>query len=198
MKPLTGAGEVWDPGHGGDDPGAVDGINPAEGDALATEEEDITLAVALAVREIRPGIILTREDDRDVSLFERAQIANRTRAKLFVSIHCNAAGDPAAGGVETWYHANSPKGLRLATCLHDELAREFPELRRRGVKSDLTRYRSGFAVLRETICPAALVELGFLTNPRDERILAKPGAVAKAALALSRGVDRYLKGGDAA
>ncbi len=193
MKPLVGAGEVWDPGHGGE-PGAVDGLNPAEGDVIDTREADITLAVALAVRKLRPGIILTREDDRNLTLLERAAVANRAKARLLVSIHCNAAGDPAARGLEVWYHAQSPRGLRLAMALYDELAREFPELRRRGVKSDMTRYRSGFAILRETYCPAALVEWGFVTNPGDERVMAGPGAVERAAAALSRGVDNYLAG----
>jgi N-acetylmuramoyl-L-alanine amidase len=195
---TKGAGEVWDAGHGGADPGAVDGIQPAEGDTIASEEEDITLAVVRALKELRPGIALTREGDRDVGLSERAQMANRMKARLLVSVHCNATGNTAARGIETFYHAKSPKGMQLATCLYEELAREFRELPLRGIKSDLTRYRTGFAVLRETICPSALIELGFLTNPEDERVLASPQAASRVAWALDRGVERYLRGGEAA
>jgi N-acetylmuramoyl-L-alanine amidase len=125
-------------------------------------------------------------------------MANRMKARLMVSVHCNATGNTAARGIEVFYHAKSPRGLRLATCLYEELAREFREMPMRGVKSDLTRYRTGFAVLRETLCPAALVELGFLTNVEDEKVLADPKAAARVAAALDRGVERYLRGGEAA
>jgi N-acetylmuramoyl-L-alanine amidase len=194
--------EVWDPGHGGADPGAVDGVNPAEGDQLVTEEDDVALAVCLAVRDLRTvagrRVMLTRDTERTVSLDERAQLANRAGAALFVSIHLNSAANTEACGIETWYHAQSPRGMRLATCLYGALVEAMPELpavARRGVRSDTTRYRSGFAVLRETIAPAALVELGFLSNPGDERQANDPAWVARVAGALARGVDDYLVGG---
>jgi N-acetylmuramoyl-L-alanine amidase len=186
-----GTGEVWDPGHGGPDPGAVDPIQPAEGDTIDSREDDIALDVALAIRKLRPGAALTRESDKAVDLVERARISNRHDARLFVSLHFNSA-TPTARGVEVFYHGKSPKGQRLATCLYIELTKEFPELPQRGVRSDLTRYQSGFAVLRETVAPAALVEWAFLSNPDDERAIAGPEAVERAARALSRGVDKYL------
>lgn len=103
---------VIDPGHGGDDAGAR-GSN-------ATEEKTITLAVAQRLRtqiETRLGIrvILTRGNDRDVSLDERAAIANNSKADLFLSLHMNAS--PAAG-------------VAGATVLSLQLDREGEDVRR--------------------------------------------------------------------
>ena len=87
-----------DPGHGGSDPGA---IGPA-----GTREKDVTLAIA---RKVAPAlaqsgvqVILTRDDDRFVSLEERTARANASGADLFISIHCNAAENHAKHGVETY------------------------------------------------------------------------------------------------
>jgi N-acetylmuramoyl-L-alanine amidase len=89
---------VLDPGHGGYDSGAT---GPA-----GTREKDVTLDVAKRVAALlgRAGVeaVLTREDDRFVSLEERAARANQLGADLFVSIHCNAAETHARHGVETY------------------------------------------------------------------------------------------------
>jgi N-acetylmuramoyl-L-alanine amidase len=87
-----------DPGHGGSDPGA---IGPA-----GTKEKDVTLAIA---KKVAPAlahdgiqVVLTRDEDRFVSLEERTARANAFNADLFVSIHCNAAENHAKRGVETY------------------------------------------------------------------------------------------------
>jgi N-acetylmuramoyl-L-alanine amidase len=90
---------VIDAGHGGKDPGAVGAVS---------KEKDIALAVALKVGEYvkqnLPGVevIYTRNSDVFVELRERANIANRNKADLFISIHCNAATNRAAYGTETF------------------------------------------------------------------------------------------------
>lgn len=91
---------VVDPGHGGHDPGA---IGPGK-----IQEKDVVLAIAkeLARRlQERPGyqVKLTRSDDRYISLEERTAVANAFGADLFVSVHANAAPNPTASGVETFY-----------------------------------------------------------------------------------------------
>jgi N-acetylmuramoyl-L-alanine amidase len=87
-----------DPGHGGSDPGA---IGPA-----GTKEKDVTLAIAKKVAPTlaRDGVqvVLTRDDDRFVSLEERTARANAFNADLFISIHCNAAENRGKRGVETY------------------------------------------------------------------------------------------------
>jgi N-acetylmuramoyl-L-alanine amidase len=96
---------VLDPGHGGQDPGAI-----GKG---GLQEKEINLAVALAVQKLlreKAGlnVILTRESDVEVGLDDRTVIANQKRADLFVSIHSNAHRDRKRGGVETFFLNISP------------------------------------------------------------------------------------------
>jgi N-acetylmuramoyl-L-alanine amidase len=95
---------VLDPGHGGNDPGA---IGPG-----GLREKDVTLDIAHRVapilsREMGIVTMLTRDDDRYVALEERAARANAFHADLFVSIHCNAAEDPSHRGVQTFVLAGA-------------------------------------------------------------------------------------------
>lgn len=92
---------VIDPGHGGKDPGAV-------GRKIKAQEKDINLNVSLMLKSIieketNIKVILTRSDDRFVSLQERTKIANDNKADLFVSIHTNASKNTASHGVEMYY-----------------------------------------------------------------------------------------------
>ena len=90
---------VIDPGHGGSMPGAV---------AKLCKEKDINLNVALKFGKLISEnfddvtIIYTREKDETVELFKRAEIANKSKADLFISIHCNSADNKSATGVETF------------------------------------------------------------------------------------------------
>lgn len=89
---------VLDPGHGGRDPGA---IGPG-----GLREKDVALSVALRLRALLEAqgveVIMTRRDDRFISLEARSALANRSGADLFLSIHCNACRSPATSGVETF------------------------------------------------------------------------------------------------
>lgn len=100
--PARGGGwtVVIDAGHGGHDPGAR---GPG-----GSPEKDVTLAIALALRQALSAhrgihVLLTREDDTFVPLGRRARVANEARADLFVSIHANAATRPGAEGFETYF-----------------------------------------------------------------------------------------------
>jgi N-acetylmuramoyl-L-alanine amidase len=93
---------VIDPGHGGDDRGAAG--------SAGTLEKQITLDVARRVKaliEARLGIrvVLTREDDRRVSLDQRAALANNSKAGLLISLHANAAFAPTMSGAEVFYES---------------------------------------------------------------------------------------------
>ncbi|MEF3694009.1 MAG: N-acetylmuramoyl-L-alanine amidase [Candidatus Cloacimonadota bacterium] len=94
---------VLDPGHGGRDPGAV-------GRTLRTQEKVVVLQVArllkgMLERELGVRVLMTRDEDRFVSLGERTRFANENRADLFVSIHANASTNRNANGLETYYLA---------------------------------------------------------------------------------------------
>ncbi len=91
---------VIDPGHGGKDPGAVG--------TKKTNEKDVVLKVGLLLGEMikkeypTVKVIYTRDKDDFIGLAERASIANKAGADLFISLHCNAAANKSAYGVESW------------------------------------------------------------------------------------------------
>ncbi|PKN63567.1 MAG: hypothetical protein CVU57_18495 [Deltaproteobacteria bacterium HGW-Deltaproteobacteria-15] len=104
---------VIDPGHGGIDPGAVG--------AMGTKEKEITLDVALQLKNrlSRIGaynVLLTRESDRTMPLAKRVQFARDNRADLFISLHVNALPNQSVNVVETYYFGPplSAETLRLA------------------------------------------------------------------------------------
>lgn len=156
-----------DPGHGGSDPGAI-GVRPFE-----LREKDFNLAVALLLEEqlVDRGFeaVLTRRQDRTLSLSARAGFANRHGAGLFLSIHANAAAAPSAEGMEVFHFPESSAGKALAKPILKNLLAAFPDHRNRGVKE------ANFTVLRLTHMPAALVECEFLSSPKQLRFLAKAG-----------------------
>ncbi len=99
FRGLSGGVVVLDPGHGGRDPGAV---------ANGYREKDITLSVARKVKHILEKkyglkVVMTREDDRFISLAERSLIARENRTLVFVSIHCNYSKNRRAMGPETYF-----------------------------------------------------------------------------------------------
>lgn len=179
---------VIDPGHGGPDVGAT---GPS-----GTKEKDVNLAVALGVKDrlITVGItpVLTRYDDRAVPLEARPVVANDAGAAAFVSIHCNAFDDPSAKGTETYYRFNEPYSAALAVCVHRTVL-VLLERQDRGLKTKLLKdgIRDYFAVLRGAKVPAILVELAFLTNPEEEKILTGWGRELAAA-AVAWGIRKFL------
>lgn len=92
---------------------------------------------------------------------------NKLVCNIFIDNHTNAGGK-GCDGTEVYYHKNVTNGKRLATLLNDKIAPLSPGSDR-GVLSDLTLYNSGLAVLRETTCPAALIEHIYHTDPAEVR-----------------------------
>ena len=168
---------VIDPGHGGEDPGAVH-------TATGLREADVALRIAhvlKAILDTHPEFeaALTREADRTVALRERTDLANARDAHL-VSIHCNAAGDSQAHGTEVWCFAEADQGggesagHRMARAIQEELVAL--GLRDRGVKVIFDRREGKYVaprllVLRKTRRPAVLVECAFISNPEEARLL---------------------------
>ncbi|GAW28160.1 N-acetylmuramoyl-L-alanine amidase [Carboxydocella sp. ULO1] len=190
-KKLQGFAICIDPGHGGRDPGAVDGKNASENDTLLTAEKDVNLSVAkvLADKLRLQGarVTLTRGSDWYPSLAQRCQIANNFGASIFISLHCNA-GSAQAAGIETLYNPDSKNGKRLAELVQTELivATKAPS---RGA-----RPRSDLWVLNGTKMPAVLIEMGFVTNPGEEAKLNSNSYQAILADAIVKAILRYKKG----
>ena len=168
-----------DAGHGGKDSGAV-------GNGL--QEKDLNLTIALEVGRLlkakNVNVTYARQSDVFLELSERANKANNIKADIFVSIHVNAAGNATANGVETFHYPTSSTGKKLASDIQGALVDSKVFKANRGVKS------ANFAVLRLTKMPAALVELGFITNVSDAQLLkTKKNEMAQGVV---NGILKYL------
>ncbi len=176
-----------DPGHGGRDPGAVDGKSGT--DVLYTEEEDLTLTVGMllydALKRCGVNVGISRMADVYPSLGERARKANEWLADCFVSVHFNAHAS-AAKGMEVLYYPSSVKGKKLAANIYDHLAPITP-WGDRGLKA-----RDNLYVLRATSMPAVIVEYDFITSEEAERLVVTEAYLAAAAEATARGVCDWL------
>ncbi len=155
---------ILDAGHGGKDPGAVNG---------STREKVINFNVLNVYAKdyfANSGIKVyyTRVDDTLIALKDRANFASEVEADLFISLHCNAASNTAARGTSVYYSstnkAKTKSGLTskiLASRLVNSLSSNL------GTKN-LGIIDKGFVVVRDNTVPAVLIELAFLTNPGDK------------------------------
>lgn len=169
-----------DPGHGGKDPGAI-GIG-------GLREKDVILPISQQVAALlqQQGVqaVMTRSDDRFISLEGRVQMARQARANVFVSIHANAISlrRRDVNGVETYYFSSQ----RLAEAIHSSMLQSL-NVRDRGVR------RARFYVLRNNSIPAVLVEVGYVTGAEDAPKLASPAFQRQMAEAIARGILLYLR-----
>lgn len=168
-----------DPGHGGQDPGAV---GPS-----GLREADVVLDIALRVRELlaRDGIrvILIRDSDATVDLDDRPRLAREGGATIYVSIHANASPRAAVNGTETFYL--TPQSLVLAQMIQDELG-VILGIPSRGIKT------ANFVVLRDNEMPAVLVETAFISHADDELRLRDQTFRQHIAEAVHHGIVRFL------
>jgi N-acetylmuramoyl-L-alanine amidase len=194
---------MLDPGHGGEDSGAVS--------AGGIREKDLTLDLSRRVAEQleRGGlrVLHTRTRDRDLTLEQRVAIANRRRPDLFVSIHLNAAANRGASGVETFITSspafpstNSPQtqpphtedpntrfssANAIAGFLVQRSLLAATHAEDRGLR------RARFFVIKNAPCPALLVEGGFVSNPGEEAKLRDPSYRQSVANGIAQGILLY-------
>jgi N-acetylmuramoyl-L-alanine amidase len=187
---LRGKKIVIDPGHGGSDSGAIGPNN--------VQEKTVTLAVALQVKDLleKAGakVIMTRTDDRDVyapndsavdELGARAAVGNTNKADVFVDIHANSFSNPKVGGTGTYYYEKSSYDKLLAQSIQDSVV-SVDGLVDRGI------YPANFYVLKHTLMPAMLIELGFISNPDEETLLNTPQFQQKLAQGIVQGLDNFF------
>lgn len=192
--PLQGLRVTVDAGHGGEDSGTV-------GLELHVKESDLNLKVARALRDElrRRGAIvtMTRDGDHqvaaekaaaDTELQSRVDVALRSRAQLFVSVHHNARPDVKDGrvshGTHIYYYQPASRGL--AQAIAAPLARAIGE-------PSFQHFWRSFAVIRQPEMPAVLVECNFLSNPGLEKgMLHESAYPRKAARGIVEGVNRFL------
>lgn len=214
---------IIDPGHGGNDPGAIGRTGLREKDLVL----DISKRVKEQLNENGVDILLTRDRDRFIPLDKRAQIANERDVDFFVSIHANAARLKDARGFEVYYLSNAVddnaraveaaensflkfddssfqrRNTDLEATVWDlvytenrqesiELAKYITKavdastsLHNRGVKS------ARFYVLKGAQMPAVLIEVGFISNPIEEKNLKDPSYRQAVASAIAKGILNY-------
>jgi len=193
---------ILDPGHGGEDSGAMCG---------GVLEKDLTLDVARRIDRLldSEGIatLMTRVGDTYVSLADRAALANRARNCIFVSIHFNEDNKPVASGVETYYAAHQiTAGSFLASWLpflwrplsnspnpeSQDLAGLIQEaLVARTRAADRGVQARQFFVIANVTSPAVLIEGGFLTNKEDISKLGSEDYRDQIAAAVTDGILQY-------
>lgn len=169
-------------------PGHCPGIDPGAVGQTGLQEADVAKNVGALVEHYLNAVGIETESCQDDSLSYVCSQANNSDADLFISIHCNAAGTPAAEGTETWYCAGSYNGAQLASCIQDQIVNSLDTVDR-GIKEAMPG-RNGLYVLTNTDMPAVLVELAFISNEDDE-ILLQSGQ-DDFARAIARGVTDYL------
>ena len=177
---------VLDAGHGGHDNGA---LSPH-----ALPEKDANLRLAKAVRSVlvKRGytVVMTREDDTFVELYDRPKVAHKANADLFVSIHHNAPGyasNPFAIRSQSVYAWNA-LGEKLAKAINSRMAAADPQLKNDGV------LHANFAVTRNPEIPSCLIEADFITHPDGESAAWDAARRPGIAAAIADGIADWVAG----
>jgi N-acetylmuramoyl-L-alanine amidase len=197
--PLSGKTIALDAGHGGFDGGA----NNREG----VLEKDINLAITLYLRDYlqQAGavVVMTREEDKDLAdkstkgysrrktedLLNRADFINERKSNLFITVHVNSIPSAKWRGAQTFFSSTNTESPNLAALIQTEIKRNLENTDRVALKADKPVY-----LLKILKIPSALVEVGFLSNPEEARLLTNEKYQKKLAAAIYQGVLRYYAG----
>lgn len=185
---------VLDPGHGGQDPGAQFG---------GIQEKNINLAIAIRLRDVLAAkgckVILTREVDKDfflpnfvlgrmakrAELSQRIKMASINQADLFISLHANSFPGGNSYGMETYYQVKSLAGKELAEFIQTELKKIQTDNKRIAKSGD-------YYLLNQTQMPSVIVEVGFLSNPRERKLLQDLNYQDRIAASIASGIEGYF------
>lgn len=181
---------VIDPGHGGHDPGTI-GVN-------GNYEKDINLDISKKLykklRKMGYKVVLTRKTDESVDNLERAKLANKKRARVFVSIHCNSVEkNNATNGIQVLYYpnrksnTNDPNNEVLANLVLEQA------LIRTGAENKGIVERKDLIVLNQTKMPAIIVECGFLSNGNEANLLTDDEYQNKIVDGIVEGLGNYIR-----
>ncbi|MDD4835380.1 MAG: N-acetylmuramoyl-L-alanine amidase CwlD, partial [Lutispora sp.] len=190
---------IIDPGHGGVDPGAVS--------RTGVTEDDINLRIALKLRRLieqSGGVaLMIREDDsglysdgrtrirdkKNEDLRTRHELINSSGADIFISVHLNSFPQSQYYGAQSFYQKGDEEGKKIAELIQNELIEVIKNQNIRKAKSIDTVY-----ILKNKKMPGALVECGFLSNSREEKLLQEDKYQDKIAWGIFMGIMRYFEG----
>ncbi|AGY76502.1 N-acetylmuramoyl-L-alanine amidase [Clostridium autoethanogenum] len=178
-----------DAGHGGTDAGNIS--------EAGLKEKDVDLSVALKTGKILEqngvNVVYTRKDDNvtwndSTNLQARFDIANNAKSNLFVSLHVNCyTGSALVNGIETYYRASNDSAKNTANNIQSDLI-SYTGLSNRGIKEGTAQHK----ILMGTTAPAVMVELGFMTNPKESQLIGSEDFQNKSASAIANGILKSL------
>ncbi len=168
-----------DAGHGGLDSGAVNGKKYEKSYALS-----IAIKIADKLEALGHQVVMTRENDKALTLQQRCDIANKNNCKVFVSVHLNASTNKNASGIETFMWKKTDKNL--ATNIQNSFVTLFPDEKNRGVKT------AQYYVLKNTKMQSALVEVGFLSHDETAKKFDSYSYQNRLAEAITNGILRTI------
>ena len=179
-----------DPGHGGSDPGAIG--------ASGLKEKQITLEISMRVKELLEkegaNVYMTRTTDKDVyapnasdraELQARVNVAEKHNSDLFLSLHINSSVNKSVGGFSSYYYPKTDNDLKIAKTIQDKFAQNF------GV-DNLGVRQANFYVVKRCSMPATLLEMCFISNPKEEKLMKSKWFQKKTALLIVEGVKNYF------
>lgn len=188
---IKGKVIALDAGHGGSDPGAIG--------AGGTREKNITLPIAKQLKELLTSegakVYMTRETDIDVAgayasdraeLQGRVNVAEKYNADIFVSIHINSAENRSLAGLACYYHPKTSQDARLARAIQNRLLANLQ-------MNDLGIREANFYVNKRCTMPSSLLELGFISNAKEESTMKTAWFQQRAAKAIFEGIREYFK-----
>ena len=180
-----------DPGHGGSDPGAVG--------ARGTLEKDITLEISKRLKKDleKMGAIvrMTRSTDTEVAgpgasdveeLQARINVAEKNRSDLFVSVHINSSVNKKVGGFSTYYYPKTKYDAKVAKAIQDNLTENYG-------RDNLGLREANFYVIKRCSMPATLLELCFISNKKEEKLMRGNWFQTKTAKLIAEGIEKYFK-----
>ena len=185
---------VIDAGHGGKDPGKV-GVNEAL-------EKEINLQIALRLKSLLEQndvkVVLTRAEDKDLAseqavnrktedMRARADLISETNPVLMVSIHQNSYPEEDVDGAQVFYYTGSALGKQLAEIIQNSLKSGLKDGNHRAAKANKEYY-----LLKKAVCPAVIIECGFLSNPAEAALLVTEEYQEKLAFSIHLGIMEYI------
>ena len=183
-KPLANFKIVLDPGHGGKESGASG--------PTGYLEKDVNLVVSKLLRDelVKRGatVVMTREDDKEVSLVERQAIISKEEPAIAISIHHNSLPDngdaeKTKGFGTFWYH---PQAHNLAIFLQNYVVKKLG-------KPSYGVFWNNLALTRPAAAPSVLLELGFMSNPDEFEQVVNPEEQKKMANAIAQAITEWFK-----
>lgn len=153
-----------DPGHGGSDSG---------GRGLGRKEKDDVLRMGLRLRDLLEAqgvnVVMTRTGDTNITIVNRASLANKAKCDYFLSIHRDAFNDATANGSNIYIYSKASAATESKAQIIYDAVIKASGFRRRGLKKGAANY-TDFGVNKQTNMSAALLELGFITNIGDNAL----------------------------